>query len=283
MPRDITRQIAARRARRARLHHRRGRRFLRRLPGRARARLSRHLLEILQGPLQVDRQRDARREMERGRRRAIFITGEDLTCQAGPCRAAGSRARRAASASPMPSATAIIMSTALARRRPPKRSASSPRIPISTPNDGGKVRLAIHDGDLLTGSLTAPGFATPCIRTGRRIAPLARPKTILQGAVGMTTQRLGLIMNGVTGRMGLNQHLIRSIVAIREQGGVALAERRPRDARSDPGRPRRRQGRGARQALQHRALDHRSRQGARRQERRRVLRRRHHAGAARRC
>src|SRR6516165_4109806 len=38
----------------------------------------------------------------------------------------------------------------------------------------------------------------------------------------MTTQRLGLIMNGVTGRMGLNQHLIRSIVAIREQGGVAL-------------------------------------------------------------
>src|SRR2546427_6907584 len=30
-------------------------------------------------------------------------------------------------------------------------------------------------------------------------------------------------MNGVTGRMGLNQHLVRSIVAIREQGGVRLA------------------------------------------------------------
>ncbi|TMJ21117.1 MAG: Gfo/Idh/MocA family oxidoreductase [Alphaproteobacteria bacterium] len=29
-------------------------------------------------------------------------------------------------------------------------------------------------------------------------------------------------MNGVTGRMGMNQHLIRSIVAIRAQGGVAL-------------------------------------------------------------
>ena len=39
----------------------------------------------------------------------------------------------------------------------------------------------------------------------------------------MTTQRLGIIMNGVTGRMGLNQHLIRSIVAIREQGGVRSA------------------------------------------------------------
>jgi len=39
----------------------------------------------------------------------------------------------------------------------------------------------------------------------------------------MTTKCLGLIMNGVTGRMGLNQHLIRSIIAIRDQGGVLLA------------------------------------------------------------
>jgi len=38
----------------------------------------------------------------------------------------------------------------------------------------------------------------------------------------MATQRLGIIMNGVTGRMGTNQHLVRSIVAIREQGGVPL-------------------------------------------------------------
>ena len=39
----------------------------------------------------------------------------------------------------------------------------------------------------------------------------------------MPTQRLGLIMHGVTGRMGMNQHLIRSIVAIRNQGGVLLS------------------------------------------------------------
>src|SRR4249920_3218759 len=39
----------------------------------------------------------------------------------------------------------------------------------------------------------------------------------------MATRRLGLIMHGVTGRMGMNQHLIRSICAIRAQGGVALA------------------------------------------------------------
>jgi predicted dehydrogenase len=38
----------------------------------------------------------------------------------------------------------------------------------------------------------------------------------------MATHQLGIIMNGVTGRMGTNQHLIRSIVAIRKQGGVAL-------------------------------------------------------------
>ena len=34
--------------------------------------------------------------------------------------------------------------------------------------------------------------------------------------------RLGIIMNGVTGRMGSNQHLARSIVAIRDQGGLTL-------------------------------------------------------------
>ncbi len=39
----------------------------------------------------------------------------------------------------------------------------------------------------------------------------------------MATQPLGIIMHGVTGRMGMNQHLIRSIVAIRAQGGVVLA------------------------------------------------------------
>jgi predicted dehydrogenase len=39
----------------------------------------------------------------------------------------------------------------------------------------------------------------------------------------VATRQLGIIMNGVTGRMGLNQHLVRSILAIRDQGGVVLA------------------------------------------------------------
>ena len=40
----------------------------------------------------------------------------------------------------------------------------------------------------------------------------------------MANRRIGIIMNGVTGRMGFNQHLVRSILAIREQGGVELAD-----------------------------------------------------------
>ena len=42
----------------------------------------------------------------------------------------------------------------------------------------------------------------------------------------MPTERLGIIMHGITGRMGYNQHLVRSICAIRDQGGVLLADGR---------------------------------------------------------
>jgi predicted dehydrogenase len=44
------------------------------------------------------------------------------------------------------------------------------------------------------------------------------------GAAGDGTRPVGVIMNGVTGRMGTNQHLVRSILAIRQQGGVELAD-----------------------------------------------------------
>ena len=39
----------------------------------------------------------------------------------------------------------------------------------------------------------------------------------------MDIRKIGIIMNGVTGRMGTNQHLVRSICAIRDQGGVSIA------------------------------------------------------------
>jgi predicted dehydrogenase len=40
----------------------------------------------------------------------------------------------------------------------------------------------------------------------------------------MNEKRIGVIMHGVTGRMGMNQHLIRSILEIRKQGGVVLKD-----------------------------------------------------------
>ena len=40
----------------------------------------------------------------------------------------------------------------------------------------------------------------------------------------MNTFTLGIIMNGVTGRMGTNQHLLRSIVPIIRQGGVRVGD-----------------------------------------------------------
>ena len=37
------------------------------------------------------------------------------------------------------------------------------------------------------------------------------------------SKSIGIVMHGVTGRMGMNQHLIRSILALREEGGVLLS------------------------------------------------------------
>ncbi|PWH07264.1 oxidoreductase [Brachybacterium endophyticum] len=40
----------------------------------------------------------------------------------------------------------------------------------------------------------------------------------------MTERRIGIIVNGASGRMGYRQHLVRSLLAIRDQGGVELAD-----------------------------------------------------------
>ena len=90
----------------------------------------------------------------------------------------------------------------------------------------------------------------------------------------MAERRIGIIMHGVTGRMGMNQHLIRSVLAIRAEGGVALADGTRRDARAAAGRPRSGQARGARRRPPHRPLDPRPRRRAGRPAVRGVLRRR---------
>jgi predicted dehydrogenase len=40
----------------------------------------------------------------------------------------------------------------------------------------------------------------------------------------MAQQSIGIIMNGVTGRMGYRQHLVRSILALRDEGGIRLSD-----------------------------------------------------------
>jgi predicted dehydrogenase len=40
----------------------------------------------------------------------------------------------------------------------------------------------------------------------------------------MARRTVGIVMNGVTGRMGYRQHLVRSILAVRGQGGLPLAD-----------------------------------------------------------
>ena len=38
------------------------------------------------------------------------------------------------------------------------------------------------------------------------------------------TRKVGIVMNGVTGRMGTNQHLMRSIVPIIKEGGLNISD-----------------------------------------------------------
>jgi len=157
--------------------------------------------------------------MERCRRK-IFISGEDLTCQAG----LGVQQDLALGA--------LIGVThaernghhyvdGLAIRRLPRRRRSCQRIP--TLRQRRKQDPAVHPRRRsLDGIAGTPGFATSVIRLVGIIAACAANNKNLQSKY-YDAKRLGVIMNGVTGRMGLNQHLIRSIIAIRDSGGVCSA------------------------------------------------------------
>jgi L-alanine-DL-glutamate epimerase-like enolase superfamily enzyme len=103
-----------------------------------------------------------------------FIAGEDLTCQAGL-------------AVQQDLALGALIGVTHAERNghhyvdgfgdtPAVEAdaflAAHPDLYIS---DGDRVRLAIHDGDLLTGSLTSPGFATSVHPDWSTMQPLAEP------------------------------------------------------------------------------------------------------------
>ncbi|WP_027581752.1 mandelate racemase/muconate lactonizing enzyme family protein [Bradyrhizobium sp. Ai1a-2] len=111
---------------------------------------------------------------------AFFVSGEDLTCQAGM-------------AVQQDLALGALIGVTHAERNghhyvdgfaeTPAAEAEAflSAHPDLYVRDGGKVRLAIHDGDLLTGSLTTPGFATSAHPDWSTLSPLARPTTrILQ-------------------------------------------------------------------------------------------------------
>jgi L-alanine-DL-glutamate epimerase-like enolase superfamily enzyme len=104
-----------------------------------------------------------------------FITGEDLTCQAGLC-------------VQQDLALGALIGVTHAERNghhyvdgfgdAPKAEAQAflaahPDLYI---NDRNSIRLSIHDGDLLTGSLTAPGFATSVHPDWSALSPLQQPK-----------------------------------------------------------------------------------------------------------
>ncbi len=77
----------------------------------------------------------------------------------------------------MPNETGITMSTDLAKTPAAEAEAFLSAHPDLYTSEGGKVRLAIHDGDLLTGSLTAPGFATSVHPDWSTLQKLARSTT----------------------------------------------------------------------------------------------------------
>ncbi len=75
----------------------------------------------------------------------------------------------------------------------------------------------------LDGSLPRAGVEAPPLPAGARPQrePLRPRRTEVRG---MSTRTVGIILNGVTGRMGTNQHLLRSIVPIIRQGGVRAGD-----------------------------------------------------------
>ena len=103
-----------------------------------------------------------------------FIAGEDLTCQAGLC-------------VQQDLALGALIGVTHAERNghhyvdgfgdtpPAEAEAFLAGHPDLYFRDGNKIRLAIHDGDLLTGSLTSTGFATSVHPDWSAMPPLQRP------------------------------------------------------------------------------------------------------------
>jgi hypothetical protein len=105
----------------------------------------------------------------------FFITGEDLTCQAGL-------------AVQQDLALGALIGVTHAERNGHHYVDGFADTPVAEANgflaahpdlyinDGNTIRLSIHDGDLLTGSLVKPGFATSVHPDWSALPPLEQPK-----------------------------------------------------------------------------------------------------------
>jgi hypothetical protein len=105
----------------------------------------------------------------------FFITGEDLTCQAGL-------------AVQQDLALGALIGVSHAERNGHHYVDGFADTPVAEANgflaahpdlyinDGNTIRLSIHDGDLLTGSLVKPGFATSVHPDWSALPPLEQPK-----------------------------------------------------------------------------------------------------------
>jgi hypothetical protein len=113
-------------------------------------------------------------------REKFFVTGEDLTCQAGL-------------AVQQDLALGALIGVTHAERNGHHYVDGFGDTPIAEAaafmsahpdlyrSDGNQVRLAVHEGDLLTGSLACPGFATSVHPDWSALSPLGQPKAgILQ-------------------------------------------------------------------------------------------------------
>jgi len=110
-----------------------------------------------------------------GEREKFFVSGEDLTCQAGLC-------------VQQDLALGALIGVTHAERNghhyvdgfsdtpAPEAEAFRAAHPDLYVREGDSVRLSIHDGDLLTGSLTSPGFATGVHPNWSALSPLEPPK-----------------------------------------------------------------------------------------------------------
>jgi hypothetical protein len=71
----------------------------------------------------------------------------------------------------------------------------------------------------------------------------------------MSERRIGVIINGATGRMGTMQHMA-GLLAITAEGGLRPPQRRPPDPGAAAGRPRRRAAASVGGGTRQPTLDH---------------------------